>query len=67
MAHSGCTHLDGSRKSTAPLTAITAAAAGVSVNLAVFFAQHVLGPRGPGGAFERASAVIARTAIDTHL
>ena len=37
---------------TAPLTGITAAVVGVIVNLAVFFAWHVLWPRGFGGAFE---------------
>jgi chromate transporter len=34
---------------TAPLTAITAAVVGVIVNLAVFFAFHVLWPQGWGG------------------
>ncbi len=34
---------------TAPLSAITAAVVGVIVNLAVFFAWHVLWPRGPTG------------------
>jgi chromate transporter len=43
---------------TAPLTAITAAVVGVIVNLAVFFAYHVLWPLGLGGPFEWASAVI---------
>jgi chromate transporter len=52
----------GNLKFTAPLTAITAAVAGVIVNLAVFFAQHVLWPRGLGGAFEWASAVIVLAA-----
>ena len=52
----------GKLKFTAPLTAITAAVAGVIVNLAVFFAQHVLWPQGLGGAFEWASAVIALAA-----
>ena len=37
---------------TAPLTAITATVVGVIVNLALFFAGHVLWPAGPGGAFE---------------
>ena len=37
---------------TAPLTAITAAVVGVIVNLAVFFAYHVLWPVGLGGGFE---------------
>ncbi len=37
---------------TAPLTAITAAVVGVILNLAVFFAYHVLWPDGFTGAFE---------------
>jgi chromate transporter len=37
---------------TAPLTAITAAVVGVIVNLAVFFAYHVLWPAGVGAGFE---------------
>src|SRR5207253_10552722 len=36
----------------APLTAITAAVVGVIVNLAVFFAHHVLRPAGLGGGCE---------------
>ena len=40
----------GQLKFSAPLTAITAAIAGVIVNLAVFFAQQVLWPDGLGGA-----------------
>ncbi len=43
---------------TAPLTGITAAVVGVIVNLAVFFAYHVLWPQGFGGPFEWAGAVI---------
>jgi chromate transporter len=43
---------------TAPLTGITAAVVGVIVNLAVFFAYHVLWPQGLGGRFEWASALI---------
>lgn len=43
---------------TAPLTGITAAVVGVIVNLAVFFAFHVLWPRGLDGPFEWASAAI---------
>ena len=43
---------------TAPLSAITAAVVGVILNLALFFAYHVLWPQGFGGAFEGASAVI---------
>ncbi len=44
---------------TAPLSAITAAVVGVILNLALFFAYHVLWPQGFGGHFEVASAVIA--------
>ncbi|MBS0452673.1 MAG: chromate efflux transporter [Proteobacteria bacterium] len=48
----------GNLKFTAPLTGITAAVVGVIVNLAVFFALHVLWPQGLSGNFEWASAVI---------
>lgn len=48
----------GNLKLTAPLTAITAAVVGVIVNLAVFFAWHVLWPAGAGGRFDAASAAI---------
>ena len=48
----------GNLKFTAPLTGITAAVVGVIVNLAVFFAYHVLWPKGLPGQFEWASAVI---------
>ena len=41
---------------TAPLTAITAAVVGVMLNLALFFAYHVLWPQGMGGRFEWLSA-----------
>jgi chromate transporter len=44
---------------TAPLTAITAAVVGVILNLALFFAQHVLWPQGLGGPFDAVSALIA--------
>ncbi len=44
---------------TAPLTAITAAVVGVIVNLAVFFAFHVLWPTGFSGHFDATSAAIA--------
>jgi chromate transporter len=47
---------------TAPLSAITAAVVGVILNLALFFAYHVLWPQGFGGRFEGASAVIALAA-----
>jgi chromate transporter len=48
----------GDLRFTAPLTAITAAVVGVIVNLAVFFALHVLWPTGFGGRFDIASALI---------
>jgi chromate transporter len=48
----------GNLKFTAPLTGITAAVVGVILNLAVFFAYHVLWPQGLSGGFEWASAVI---------
>ena len=44
---------------TAPLSAITAAVVGVILNLAVFFAHHVLWPQGFSGRFDALSAVIA--------
>ena len=47
---------------TAPLSAITAAVVGVILNLALFFAYHVLWPQGFGGRFDAASAVIALAA-----
>ena len=43
---------------TAPLTAITAAVVGVILNLALFFAYHVLWPQGFGGPFSAWSALI---------
>lgn len=46
-------------KFTAPLTAITAAVVGVIFNLALFFAYHLLWPRGFDGAFDVLSAAIA--------
>jgi chromate transporter len=45
-------------KFTAPLTGITAAVVGVIVNLAVFFAYHVLWPKGFAGEFEWFAALI---------
>ncbi len=48
----------GKLKFTAPLTGITAAVVGVIVNLAVFFAYHVLWPRGLAGPLEWTSALI---------
>jgi chromate transporter len=47
---------------TAPLSAITAAVVGVILNLALFFAYHVLWPQGLGGRFDGVSAVIAAAA-----
>jgi len=47
---------------TAPLTGITAAVVGVIANLALFFAYHVLWPRGLGGPFEWPCAVIGLAA-----
>jgi chromate transporter len=44
---------------TAPLSAVTAAVVGVIVNLALFFAWHVLWPNGLAGRFDWVSAVIA--------
>ncbi len=43
---------------TAPLSAITAAVVGVILNLALFFAYHVLWPQGFGGRFDAVSALI---------
>ena len=45
-------------KFTAPLTGITAAVVGVIINLAVFFAYHVLWPQGFDATFEWFSALI---------
>jgi len=48
---------------TAPLTGITAAVVGVILNLAVFFAYHVLWPQGFGGAFEWPATVLGTGAF----
>ena len=48
---------------TAPLTGITAAIVGVILNLAMFFAWHVLLPAGPGGPFEWPLAIIGIIAL----
>jgi chromate transporter len=48
----------GQLKFTAPLTGITAAVVGVIVNLAVFFAVHVLWPAGLDQRFDYLSALI---------
>jgi chromate transporter len=53
----------GNLKFTAPLTAITAAVVGVVLNLAVFFAYHVLWPQGLGGRFEWFSALLGAAAL----
>ncbi len=53
----------GDLRFTAPLTAITAAVVGVIVNLALFFAGHVLWPEGWKGEFEWPAAVIALGAL----
>ncbi len=58
----------GELKFTAPLTGITAAVVGVILNLAVFFAYHVLWPQATaaakfGGNFEWASLVIGAAAF----
>lgn len=50
-------------KYTAPLTGITAAVVGVIVNLAVFFAYHVLWPDGIDGSFDWLSALIGIAAF----
>ncbi|WP_420996166.1 chromate efflux transporter [Cupriavidus sp. 30B13] len=52
----------GNLRFTAPLTAITAAVVGVIVNLAVFFAYHVLWPAGLHGRFDWPSALIGLAA-----
>ena len=49
----------GNLKVTAPLAGVTAAVVGVIVNLALFFAYHVLWPQGFSGRFDVLSAVIA--------
>ena len=50
-------------KFTTPLTAITAAVVEVILNLALFFAYHVLWPQGFGGNFDQVSALIALAAV----
>ncbi|MCW5603536.1 MAG: chromate efflux transporter [Burkholderiales bacterium] len=52
----------GNLKFTAPLTGITAAVVGVILNLAVFFAWHVLWPQGFKGPFEWASLALGLAA-----
>jgi chromate transporter len=53
----------GDLRFTAPLTGITAAVVGVILNLAVFFAYHVLWPEGRSAPFDWASAVIGVAAF----
>ncbi|PKM12982.1 MAG: chromate transporter [Gammaproteobacteria bacterium HGW-Gammaproteobacteria-3] len=53
----------GNLKFTAPLTGITAAVVGVILNLAVFFAHHVLWPQGFHGGFDAVAALIALSAL----
>ncbi len=53
----------GNLKFTAPLTAITAAVVGVILNLALFFAYHVLWPQGFSGRFDWLSAAIGGAAL----
>ena len=48
----------GNLRVTAPLAGITAAVVGVILNLAMFFAWHVLWPGGWGGRFEWQAAVV---------
>jgi chromate transporter len=52
----------GNLKFTAPLTGITAAVVGVILNLAAFFAYHVLWPRGTDGGFDTAAALLGLAA-----
>jgi chromate transporter len=52
----------GNLKFTAPLTAITAAVVGVIINLALFFAWHVLWPQGMGS-FDPIAALISLCAL----
>lgn len=52
----------GNLKFTAPLTAITAAVVGVILNLAVFFAYHVLWPKGFAGSFDWVAALLTLAA-----
>jgi chromate transporter len=53
----------GNIRFTAPLIAITAAVVGVILNLALFFAYHVLWPRGFPGSFDWVSALIGAGAF----
>ena len=53
----------GNLKFTAPLSAITAAVVGVIVNLAMFFAGHILFPHGLSGDFDAIAALITALAL----
>jgi len=53
----------GNLRFTAPLTGITAAVVGVIVNLAVFFAGHVLWPEGFPGRFDWFSLLVGLASI----
>lgn len=53
----------GDLRFTAPLTGITAAVVGVIVNLAVFFAWHVLWPQGWSGGMDWFSAAVGIAAL----
>jgi chromate transporter len=53
----------GNLKYTAPLTGITAAVVGVILNLAMFFAYHVLWPHGFDGRFDSICALISVIAL----
>ena len=53
----------GNLKFSAPLTGITAAVVGVILNLALFFAWHVLWPAGWDGRFDGVSALIGIAAL----
>jgi len=53
----------GDLRFTAPLSGITAAVVGVILNLALFFAYHVLWPRGFAGSFDTFSAVLGLAAF----
>jgi chromate transporter len=53
----------GNLKFSAPLTGITAAVVGVILNLALFFAWHVLWPQGASGPFDLFSALVGAAAL----
>jgi chromate transporter len=53
----------GNLRFTAPLAGITAAVVGVVLNLALFFAYHVLWPEGLAGRFDWLAALIGAGAL----